>query len=333
MNKSTTKSYNASNEDHPAFAAWKQLGLSQAQPRRIELLKDQRGHSHKRNVYRLHLIDPECTVIAKICGKKSGLREQTIYEQILRHLPLSSPRFYGSVAKNDSCWIFLEDIQGKKYSLNDITHRNLAATWLGFMHTLTEQFAEKVSLPNRDPEYYKNQSKIAQNAIICYLDNKVLGMNERMVLQKILSHLDVMKSLWYKIEIFCKDMPRTLIHGDLVTKNVQIRQAYPHSFFMPFDWGTTAGWGPPAVDLTQFVGRAISPELRVYHDIVCKNWSHLQFSDINRLAEIGKIFRLVLSVKWASESLVYEWVEDIMNNMRIYENDLRDVIRAEGLEY
>lgn len=316
---------------HPAYLAWNKLKLSKVKPQRIELMKNQRGRSFKRNIYRLHGVNHQSSpVIAKICGKKSGLREKTIYEEILRYLPVNTPRFYGLVVEHNSnnCWIFLEDVRGEEYSLKNPVHRSLAATWLGSMHTSAEQFTETVCLPDRGPEHYKDQMQIARKIIGRNIDNNALNENDRMILQTILSHFNKITSLWYKIDDFCKDMPRTLIHGDLVAKNVRVRQTDNTLALFTLDWGTTAGWGPPAVDLAQFVGQTISPDLAIYQSIVSQDWPNLKLCYINQLAEIGKIFRLIISIKWASESLAYEWVEESMGNLKIYENDLKESVKV-----
>lgn len=140
---------------------------------------------------------------------------------------------------------FLEDVTLEKYCLDRREHRELAALWLGTVHTSAVQFSETVTLPDRGAAHYLNEMQRAHVNIVQHLDSPSFTDSDQCLLQTILSYFGTLRSQWDDIQVFCTDMPRTLVHGDLVVKNVQVRTADTGSALLPFDWGSTAGWGLP----------------------------------------------------------------------------------------
>ena len=54
-------------------------------------------------------------IAQRACMAKARI-ERTIYEEILPHLPVTSPRYYGFRAEDpDFAWLFLEDIGDERY--------------------------------------------------------------------------------------------------------------------------------------------------------------------------------------------------------------------------
>src|SRR5262249_10220438 len=80
--------------EHPAVQAWRQLYSKQSKTNFIEVLSQER----KSCVYRLDGVGPGNTaVIAKRSRAGEAQVEQTIYEEILPDLPISSLTLYGVV--------------------------------------------------------------------------------------------------------------------------------------------------------------------------------------------------------------------------------------------
>ncbi len=313
-------------EEHPAVLAWNTLRPRNAAPKAVQNLKVGR----RQGVFRLSgFSEGSPQVVAKRLGRKEAFREQVIHNRVLRHLPISHPGFIGLVEEPQSnlWWIFLEDVTGENYSPKNREHRLLAGNWLGTMHALATTYLASVTLPDRSHEYYLRKMLIAYKMIDQCMSNSMLRKIDRQKLKSILTYFKDVQSIWSQIVKFCRGSPRTLVHGDLVVKNVQIVQTHEGYLLMPFDWGTTGGWSIPATDLAQNLDGTISPDLNSYRNAVNENGLYLTIDDVEIIARIGNLFRLIASINWESESLEFEWIGRSMENMRIYESELRDWLR------
>src|SRR5207247_2054793 len=77
---------------HPAVAAWRELVPDAPDPERIEVLRQ----GKKSTTYRLVESTPGgASIIAQRACMAKALIERTVYEDILPHLPVTSPRYYG----------------------------------------------------------------------------------------------------------------------------------------------------------------------------------------------------------------------------------------------
>ncbi len=122
-------------------------------------------------------------------------------------------------------------------------------------------------------------------------------------------------------------MPRTLVHGDLSPKNARVRASQAGSSLLIFDWDC-AGWGVPAVDLAQFAEESLSPDLAAYASAMQPDWPDA--ASLARMAELGRIFWLIVATDWESQRLAGAWLEGPMRNLRIYQAAMADAIRAAG---
>jgi hypothetical protein len=312
--------------EHPAVKAWSELGPERAEPERIEILREGRKKKWKSTVYRLEGVGPAgSAVIAKRCRQATAVVERTIYEEILPHLPLTVLRYYGFVEQDGQfCWLFIEDAGDMKYSPLIAEHRAVAAQWLGLMHTSASRLAAEAHLPDRGPGHYLESLQSARDTILQNLVNPNLTSDDVAVLESIVSQCEVMESHWSQVERFCEGMPRTLVHGDFVGKNVRVRIRQADIVLLPFDW-ETAGWGVPAADL-------IWLDHTAYWSTVRNAWLTLDVRAVQGLADIGKLFRCLAAIGWEAPSLAYEWVEGPMRNLRIHASRLADVIRTQGWE-
>jgi len=346
--------------DHPAVRAWRRLGGGQAEPDSIEILKevlrDKRcdvdafpsegasGYSvlelpHRRSaVYRLVGAGPGgSAVVAKRCYQKqseSAATEHIIYERVLPRLSISALRYYGLVDNDTDCrWLFLEDAGDASYASGVEEHRALAGRWLGAMNTSAQHLAVGEALPDRGAAFYLEGLRRARAMITKILGHPAARADDRWrTLEAIVGHCDRLETLWPPIERFCERLPRTLVHGDLVSKNVRIRAEQTGQSLLVMDW-ETAGWGIPAADLAQFPLErsqyiSLSLDLEAYWTVVQPWWPSVGLPDLRRLAELGKAFRLIVALAWTNGGFNAHTVEWYMTDMSWYERALRDWLRT-----
>jgi len=323
--------------EHPAVKAWSALSERRVEPRSIEIVHEKQRSA----VYRLAGVGPGgAAIIAKRCWMATALLERTIYEEILPHLPVTALHYYGFTEGDDKIgWLFLEDAGGEKYSPYIEEHRALAAQWLGLMHTSAAHLATVDRLPDQGPGHYLEHLHSGRAKILRGLTNPELKADDLVVLENIITQFEILESRWHQIEEFCAALPRTLVHGDFIGKNLRIRAGQAGIALLPFDW-EMAGWGVPAADLAQSArlgtgdfsakrgGFSAKPDVATYWLVVREPWPSLDLQTIQQLASCGKMFRSLAAIDWKAHSLTYDWVEWAMGHMRIYQVELIDAIQA-----
>lgn len=208
---------------HPAFIAWNKISPKCKEPNAIELLTQKNGkpHNEKSLIYRLSGVGINGnSVIAKKASLNTLINEKFIYEKILPLLPIPSLYFYGFVFESDNktAWIFLEEGEGRNYSEEKEADRILAAKWLGLFHSVTSQLDNNSLLKEHGAEHYYEYIKsghieLSTNLTIPYIKN-----NDKAILKKIILNFDVIDSKWATIAKLCDQMPRCIVHGDLIKK-------------------------------------------------------------------------------------------------------------------
>jgi hypothetical protein len=313
--------------EHPAVKAWRRLLPGRVEPESIEIRKSK----EKSAVYRLAGVGPRgSTVIAKRCRTATALIERTVYEEILPHLPISAPHYYGLIKEDDDFdWLFLEDVGRERFSPLIEEHRVLAARWLGLMHTTAAHVATTARLPDRGPDHYLEHLRSARRTILRDLTNPAFNTDDVAVLKTIVSQCDALEAGWNQIEKCCDSMPSTLVHGDFRPRNVYVRTGHAGTGLFPVDW-ETAGWGIPAADLApsdhRYLGQHV--DLTTYWDIVRECWPSLTISAIQQLVCMGLVFRRLAAISWASMGLKYESTEGAIESMRVYQAELSEIMQA-----
>jgi hypothetical protein len=316
--------------EHPAVQAWCALRSVQSEPARIEILKGRLAKGTQRTrklVCRLVEVGPAgSTVIGKRSRRHKAVIESMIYDEILPSLPIPSLNYYGMIEEADGefCWLFLEDAGDESYSAHVAEHRALSAQWLGLMHTFAALGAAPACLPDKGPEHYLKRLQSVRDGILHHLVNHTFQADDSAPLETIASHCDVLESIWDEVGALCERLPRTLIHGDFVPKNLRVLSNQAGMALLPFDWGE-AGWGVPATDIMQV-------EIDAYWSAVRDHWSWLSFQAICRSAMVGKIFRCLDAIYWELEGFRPKGSNKTISCMRIYESSLTDAIRTIGLE-
>jgi len=127
-------------------------------------------------------------------------------------------------------------------------------------------------------------------------------------------------------------MPRTLVHGDFEPKNMRVRSGPAGVDVLLFDW-ETAGWGVPAPDLARLgrIEHLLSVDLRRYYETVRESWSGLCPEDVEHLAAVGTLFRLLAMLVWESLELAYKPPQATMAPMRMYAAELKRGLQKAGL--
>ena len=323
--------------EHPAIKAWRAVQPGLVGFQGIEILEENK----KSVVYRLAGAGlAGSAVIAKQCWYKSALVERAIYEAILPHVPLPHLYYYGFVQWDDEwCWLFFEDAGNEDYSSQSEEHRLLAAQWLGIMHTSAARLAPASQLPDRGPKHYLARLQSAHAVIERALAERTFNRGERAILESIIFQCDLLRGHWREVEQSCKSVPRTVVHGDFLRKNLRVRTGSAGIVLLPFDW-ENAGWGLPTTDLAtaglgRFRGNSAAssecPEISAYRSAVCQFWP--QFGgDTRVLANLGMIFRLIDAVDWASEDVAGERSVGAMARslaqLRFYDRQIAGAVQA-----
>jgi Phosphotransferase enzyme family len=293
---------------HPAVSAWLTLRQGGAEPRNIVALRPPRKRRHKSCTFRLDGIGRQgSSIVAKLCLKETAELERFIYESILPDLPVPQLEYYGTVESDDPemGWIFVEDAGDERYSRNDKVHRRLAAEWIATMHVSAWNLPALKQLPDRGPAHYLNCLRSARQRIAASRANTVITRDQRTVIDRVDAYLQFFEDSWSELERLCQSMPRTLVHGDLGGRNGRIRNIGGRRTLVVFDW-ETAGIGVPAGDLTSSRIDALSCCLQTYFSTAKEAWPFLTLDNIVQFERIGRIFRVLAAIDWASVELSFE---------------------------
>ena len=320
----TNETVTGSPAEHPAVKAWCQLQHRWNEPQRVEILRLKR----KSAVFRLEGVGPGgAVIIAKRCPAATAKVERMIYEEFLAHVPVPSLHCHGFLEEPDSelCWLFLEEARGVMYSPQRGDHRALAARWLGTVHCASLSAELKALLPDRGPAHHLGLLRSSRNTLREHLaDNSSLPGEDDALLRRIVEYCDVMESRWVELQTICEVLPHTVVHGDFVSKNVRSQHGPAGPALLVFDW-ELAGRGAPALDLAQFVGLTVSPDLAVYGSVLKRAYPHVDVRDIQRAADWGNLLRLVDEMYWATLLMQfgrYELVLKPILTLRLYEPGL-----------
>jgi hypothetical protein len=301
--------------DHPVVAAWRAIAPEAMRVARVDRLRA----TAKVDVYRLALENGTASVIAKR-GRSDALRvEQTVYESVLPWLPARALRCFGFVRDTDEerAWLFIEDAGDAPCVFP--RHRSLLARWLGTLHGAAAAFT--VPLPDRGPAHYLEHLRGARATILDNLDNPSLRRDDRHTLRRLLATCERIESNWIVVEEICDGLPRTLVHGDLVAKNLRLRRYDTGPGIVAFGWGWS-GRGVAAADFHFLARHAKVKDVETYRAAMSVYTRALDEDELRMLARVGHGFRLLSSADWVSPHLRYPWPEVGMKKLRSYEQPL-----------
>ena len=309
--------------DHRAVKAWREISAEWFEPEKIEILK----LKNKTSVYRLAGAGSNgSAIIAKRCRAASAAVERLIYEEFLARSPMPALRCYGFMPETESefCWLFLEDAGANQYSPAKEAHRALAGRWLGTIHRAPLSADLRALLPDRGPGHYLQLLRSSRARMLERVDNPAFSADEVALLRTLIRRCDLIEAHWEALERYCEGVPRTLLHGDFVSKNIRVRPGTTGPALLVFDW-EMAGWGAPATDLAQFMGPTVSPDLGIYCSVLRRDFPQLDVRDIQRLADYGDLLRVVDKIFWVTVTMVhddYEYLRKPLVALRQYEWEL-----------
>ena len=316
-------------QDHRAVKAWRQIHPECFEPRSIEVLKLERKKSA---VYRLTGVGLNgLALIAKRCLTETATIERVVYERLLPRLSMPVLTYYGFVPEpeGDFCWLFIADAGAHEYSLESADHRALAGRWLGTVHNCSRLSDAQALLPDRGPSYYLQLLRSTRTELLARVGNPVLSADEVALLQMVAAHCDVIEAHWAEVERLCEGLPRTLVHGDFVIKNLRVQTGTPGPALLVYDW-EMAGWGMPATDLAQ-IERSARPDLDAYYSVLRQDFPQLELRDVQRLAEYGNLLRLMDEIFWETVSMEGDSYKNLLKplrSVRKYELRLDAALRA-----
>jgi hypothetical protein len=308
--------------DHPAVLAWATLHDDNRIPDAIEVLKS----SKKMSAYRLYGLGPrgECVIVKHAM---SGILEfeRLIYEEVLPALPLPSLHCYGFLEEGLKAWLFLEDAEHGSIDATAGGQWTDVARWLGELHGSAANILAGAGLPDRGPSHYLEHLRASQALIGRNLDHPAFSHEDRMLAERLLLDLAAIEARWPSLDQICQESWNTLVHGDLMPKNLRLRVHDGKVVVLPFDW-ETAGWGVPAADLAGFAGHSEGPEVNAYLSALTPSWPQMDVATVQRLARVGYVFRLLASIYWAARGLNYAWAERSWRKLTCYQPDLRTAV-------
>jgi len=315
--------------DHQAVRAWRQLQPDYSEPERIEVL----SRKHKSAVYRLWGAgrDGE-TVVAKRCRTGTAGLERSVYESLLPTVGVPALRCLGWVAEpaGEYCWLFLEDAGTEAYSPASAEHRALAGRFLAALHRVRPSRELRAALPDRSPSHYLRLIHFSRTALAAHVDNPVLNAHEAELLRAFVARCELMETRWGELQRFFEAWPGAVVHDDFVIKNLRLRSGTTSAELLVFDW-EMAGWGVPAVDLAQSLGKTASPDLETYGAARRRYDPHLTSDSLVRLAAYGNLLRLVDQIYWEAVTTggpTYDFLARPIAMLLRYETELAAALRA-----
>lgn len=285
-------------QDHPAVRAWARATSSDAVPDHLYVYRER----ERRALYLLPGVAPGGgSVFAKRALAPRTVIERSVYSGVLPSLPLTTPCYYGSWLDEPHGWLFVEDVGEERYCEDEPEHLVLAGRWVATLHISAAEVPAARSLPDGGQARYLEHLRTAREKITRSRDRWPYPDKEDELLTAMLSHLDAIESRWNRVEDAWDEAPLTVTHGDFRAKNAYLRRNGGLSL-LPIDW-ETAGWGPPAPDLTRI-------DLDAYWSVVRDAWPQLDFDTVERWRRMGHLLQKLAAANWVAETLKRESAED-----------------------
>ncbi|NNC44124.1 MAG: aminoglycoside phosphotransferase family protein [Acidimicrobiia bacterium] len=286
-------------------------------PTEVLHLKSKRDGS----VYRLIGTGRESSgVIAKRAHCEKGAIERAVYEEVLAIMSVNAIGYFGSVDEDDEpyLWLFLEDAGDRRYSPASPEDRVLGAHWLGSLLGASEAARR---LPDRGPAFYHRHLKSLLTKLPTIQGRSSISTDGIEILRSIETLCRHVDKHWDALADFCEPIPRTLVHGDCLPKNVHVRETADSREIAFFDWGG-AGLGLAATDLGLLAlpkqgPPGFDPGYEAYLEAVGDRWDSADIALIEQLAQIGQLF-WVLKVVDKSLPDLYKPLPHVLDNFRLY---------------
>jgi len=276
---------------HPAVRAWLSV-RPQSRPRALETIKETPGSK----IYRLAgALAGDRPVIAKCAPAEKLKIECAVYTEVLPGLQLPRLECYGMVEQGEEdAWLFLENAAGQPFDRHISPHRIAAARWLATIHVATAA-TPHAELPVVNPSWYLHKLREAREVVSrASLAMRSVPETYQMLDEATISLLQT-ESQWSVVDQYGSLLRPTLVHGDLVPRNLRVRPAKTSNALVAIDW-SRAGWGLGAADLGLV-------DLSSYVSLMQRHWPELTLERARQAADVGKIFRWIGVVHSISATL------------------------------
>jgi aminoglycoside phosphotransferase (APT) family kinase protein len=297
-----------------AFEAWQILEPNASVPTKIKILKAIEGKKHsKSSVYKLEgLKNGKIDIVAKNCSRETAELESAIYRELLPNIPVNTLNFYGHVEFINTHWLFMEYADGECWDPGNPTHVYHAAKWLADLHFFTSKIDERISIPEKDSNYYLFQIEKIVTRAKESISNTDISANEKALLEQILIYLQGLRSIWRNSVSYSGSIGSCLVHNDFVGKNIKVRRNNDGYELLPFDWEMSC-IGIPASDLYWMTMSGHQKAIKLYWERYSNYVERVAISDIEQLAKLGAIYRNIDALEWASYGYVHK-SNDYRNN-------------------
>jgi hypothetical protein len=223
-------------EGHAAVLAWSRLRPFRVEPESFQVLRKRT----KASIYRFCGVGVGgSSVIVKRSRSLVAVIERTIYEEVLPHLGVTSFCYYGSREDDgDYCWLFLEDVGARRYSVSNLEHSVFAGWWLGWMHASAARVGEVARLGrfcDGGPGCYFGHLRVGRSSILRNLTNPAFIAADVEVLDAVVFLQDRLETEWNRVEEVCAGLLFMLVYGDFRPKNAYLRHDTNKLQLFPID--------------------------------------------------------------------------------------------------
>ncbi len=101
-------------------------------------------------------------------------------------------------------------------------HRLALGDWIGRLHSEMADHPRGPELPARTPSYYLDLLRMSRVRLVTAIGGPLLGSTSLRVIQSLVTRLDAIEVEWPQIEAESSGLPGTVVHGDLVAKNLRV---------------------------------------------------------------------------------------------------------------
>ncbi len=235
-------------------------------------------------------------------GHRGGIEyEGRVYDEVLRNIPLSTAKYYGSCkdTENNEVWLVIEYLEGcisikDSKELDPAAKLDLfakAATWIGNLHRLQESNA---------PSFIKKYNASYYNLWVEAIHSDGQRLKKHFLwLQNVCDYFQ--KNLY-----LLTDSTQTLIHGEFYPGNV----LFKNNLIYPIDW-ESAAYGPGEIDLATLIHGWDETRMKIAIENYCSSrWLDANFSK-KEFEQRLLHARIYSYLRWIGEwpSYLEEWLK------------------------